>query len=341
MDAKDVGDEPDVGAVVGLVVAFVAADVEIALVEAVDHLEAEDVLPARLSELPPELTDEVTRDLGRGGVPRRDDRRVRHEHEVLLRRRAPGVLDELLDLLAAHLALGAFLVTGVERIEEDDRLDPLRDRLAEDLGGGAVARAPGRQREVLHVRALLAAPLLHVLLDALEDAGKEGRVREARLVRARPEAEIDPHEDGAVARLDELFSDRLVTVEMHQEIEAAVGADAALVRGDHLPERDVLPLVVDAEARVRRHARVRAVAVLRGPRRRGIGRGGGVRLAELVVVRRRVALGRERIAERGQREQERGGADESGREASREGQLLPPKPSHGARETSSFLPRAA
>src|SRR4051812_25143489 len=41
--AEDVGHEPDVGAVIGFVVAGVAAHVKVTLVEAVDHVEAEHV----------------------------------------------------------------------------------------------------------------------------------------------------------------------------------------------------------------------------------------------------------------------------------------------------------
>ena len=327
-------------AVIGLVVAFVPAHVEVALVEAIDHLEAEHVLAARLAELAAHLAHHVARDLGRRCVARRNDRRVRHEHEVVLGGSALGVLDERLDLLAAHVALRALFVPGVERVEQDHRLDALGDRLAEDLRGGAVARAPRREREVTHVRALLAALLFHALFDALEDPRKERRVGEPRLVRARAEPEIDPDQDGAVPRLDELFADGLVTVKMHDQIEPAVGANRALVRRDHLSERDVLPLVVDAEPGVGRHARVRAVAVLRRRLGRGVGRRRGVGLFQMVVVGRGVAFRGQRVSDRGQREQKRGGGDEHGRETRGEGQVRG-QTSHACRETSSFLPWGA
>lgn len=298
-------------AVVRLVVAVVAAHVEVALVEAVDHLEAEHVLAARLLQLAAELVDDVPGDLGRRRVPRRDDRRVRQEHELLLLRREPGVVDELRDLRAADLALRALLVAGVQAVEQDDRLDLLADLLAQDLARRAVAGAPGRQREVAHVGVLLARALLHLLLDAGDDLREERRVGEAALVRAGAEPEIDPREDDAVAGLDELLADRLVAVEVHDQVEPAVAADAALLRGDDLAERDVLPLVVDAEPRVRRHARVRPVAVpgraLRRVRRRRVDVALRRRLRGLVPVRG--------LPQRRQREQRTGEDDEQGGEA--------------------------
>src|SRR5690606_5189383 len=98
-----IGHEAEMRAVVGLVVAAIAANVVVAAVEALEHLKTEDVGARARAHLAAELLDDVVRDLAGRRVAGRNDRRVALEHEALATRRVARELEERLDLLGLEL----------------------------------------------------------------------------------------------------------------------------------------------------------------------------------------------------------------------------------------------
>src|SRR6516225_9069612 len=159
MHLEDVAVKTDLRAVVELGVASVAADVKIALVVARDELEAHGVGGAWLGGVvvTAELVDEEIGGFGGGGVSRRDDGGVAHDHEALavgcLVRKANEGLERGHDEAVAR-------VVAVQAVEQDDAVNALAtERLTQDLLERAVAGAPRAQADTARVRFVASAVL--------------------------------------------------------------------------------------------------------------------------------------------------------------------------------------
>src|SRR5262245_56772372 len=99
MNLQDVLEQSEVGTVVRLCLACVAANVEVAAIEARGEHEAERIggSRARLLRIAAELVDQVVRGLRRGSISGRNDRGMADDHEALARRRLARVAQERLE----------------------------------------------------------------------------------------------------------------------------------------------------------------------------------------------------------------------------------------------------